>query len=386
MRLQDFLSRYPGTRVASAADNERLLEFFEAAPMRTSGFEVRYQRRPDFFRLLAHQGDRAYVVMGEEPDGSVAGVGTLSLRPGWVEGRATTVGYLGDLRVRPGRRRSHLWRRIFAELLAESARVDEVSDCEHWLTAILDGNREARRALDGRHAEAPQLVPLAAFEMRNLMARLPVPWSRWRAHPRLRVFHASAAEAPSLENFLETVNRTRPFGFREPLARRLERWQGLRLEDFVCAADDQGVVACAAPWSPAPVKQTLVSRVPGWLRGLSALTAILPGHPLRVPGAGEALRAPTLTHVCFAERLGEAERVRVFRALLERILVTLADDDWHCLSLCDFRAWGLGRGLRDFVQQTVPISLYAVVAPGRSTDSARALAASGPPAFEMAMV
>jgi len=63
-----------------------------------------------------------------------------------------------------------------------------------------------------------------------------------------------------------------------------------------------------------------------------------------------------------------------------------SEQDWHCLSLCDFRAWGLGRGLRDFVQQTVPITLYSVVPPDRPTAPAEQLRASGPPGFEMALV
>lgn len=385
MRLDDLLSRHPGVRRAGPADNPRLLDFFEAAPMRTTGFDVRYRRRPDFFRLLRLQGDRAHVVVGEEPDGTLAGVGTLSLRPGFVHGRPTTVGYLGDLRVRPGRVRSALWRRVFAEILAHAHEIEELADCEHWITAILDDNTSARRALDRRRPGAPRLVTLARFAMRNLVARLPLPRRRARTRP-WRVFRATPADAPALAAFLDAVNRGRPLGFRDGLEERLSRWEGLVIGDFVCASDAAGLVACVAPWSAAPVKQTQVSRVPAGLRALGALAALVPGRPVRVPRSGEPLRAPTLTHLAFADRLGAADRVAVFRALLDRVFERRRVEAWHCVSLCDFEAWGLGRGLSDFVQHAVPITLYAVVPPGRSTAPAEALRTTGPPAFEMALV
>jgi hypothetical protein len=59
--------------------------------------------------------------------------------------------------------------------------------------------------------------------------------------------------------------------------------------------------------------------------------------------------------------------------------------DWHCVALCDFRQWDLGRALRGFVQEEVPITIYAVIPPG--VDAAhRPFDTSAPPAFEMAIV
>ena len=44
--------------MATAADNERLLAFYDRRPMDTAAFQVFYQRAPDFFRLLRYQADR----------------------------------------------------------------------------------------------------------------------------------------------------------------------------------------------------------------------------------------------------------------------------------------------------------------------------------------
>ena len=380
MRLADLLARH-SARLAGPADNEALLDFLEHAPMSAEGMQIRYRRRPDFFRLLAHRGDRAHVVVAEDGRGRIRGMATVSLRPAWMKGQLTTVGYLGDLRVSFDRGVRRRWRAVFADMVHEALRIEELADCTHWLTAILDGNGAARRALARRDPRAPVLAPVAPFTMRNLVCRWP--WPRRRSSDRaLVVRRACANDRDRLATFFETENRRLDFGFHGELERRLARWAGLRLEDFLYVEDAQGIAACVAPWCPAPVKQTMVAGVPTALRWLGRAAAMWPGRPIRVPEPGEPLRTPYLTHLTFAPRLGDAARLTAFRGLLDRIWEERTQADWHALALCDFAQWGLGRVLDDFVQQTVPITVYALQPAAAAGPSAPVAA---PPAFEMAM-
>lgn len=383
MRLADFVARLPTARLATEADNARILDFFERAPMHTTGFAVQYRRRPDFFRLLRYQGERAFVIVSDDGNGGVRGVGTLSLRPGWIDGQPTTVGYLGDLRVKLDRVLSARWRQWFGELIAKAGDIEELADCTHWLTTVLDDNRLARRALGSPRAGLPSLVRLAPFTMRNLLMRLP--WAV-RRKSRWHIVSAGPGDRAMLGEFFECENRRLPFGFRGEHERRLGCWPGLSISDFVYAADDRGVVACVAPWSPAPAKQTVVSRLPLPLRVVGRVAGWLPHPPIRCPEPGEPLRMPYLTHLVFAERLDAAARRSAFRAMLDHLFDQWRNADWHCVALCDFQAWGLGAALRGFVQQTVPISVYAVMPPASGPSRTGALPMSGPPAFEMAMV
>lgn len=387
MKLAELVARVPTVRLAGAADNERILDFFEREPMRTTGFAVQYRRRPDFFALLRCQGDRAHVLVSEDRAGRIQGVGTLSLRPAWIDGEPTTVGTFGDLRVRLDRDLAAQWRRLFGGLVAQAAEIDELADCAHWLTVVLDDNLPARRALAGARGGLPRVERLAPFTMRNLLLRLP---RRRRRDPRWRVAPAGASDRAALEAFFEEENRRLPFGFRGELERRLRCWPRLRLADFALGRDDGGIVACVAPWSPLEAKQTVVSRLPPALRALGKASSWLPVPPLRVPAAGEPVRALYLTHLVFAQRLDAAARRSVFRALLDHLFDGWEDPDWHCVALCDFAAWDLGAELRGFVQQTVPISVYAV-SPDANGDGATArngapAMSAVPPAFEMAMV
>ena len=237
-------------------------------------------------------------------------VGTVSLRPGWADGRPTTLGYLGDLRIAFDRVVSRMWRKLFAEIVTRAPEIEELADCTHWFTAVIDENRAALAALTPaaslppgrRRSSQPVLVPIGPFTMRNLIMRLPVagrsqPGGAWE------LGEARAQDLPALTAFFEQENQRMPLGFRGELARRLSRWDGLSISDFVYAADDQGLLACVAPWSPGAAKQTVVSRVPATFRLLGRAARLLPSPPVRVPESGEPLRLLYLTHLTFAARL-----------------------------------------------------------------------------------
>jgi len=395
MTITDLLARYPTARLATPADNTAILDLFERTPMQTSAFAVQYRRRPDFFRLLRYQSDRSFVLIGQNDDGTVGSVGTVSLRPGWVHGQPTTVGYLGDLRIVLDRMVSRAWRQLFTDLVMRAREIEELADCTHWFTVVMDGNHVARAALgtgrrsrsSGRRAarpEAPAFVPIGPFTMRNLIMRLPLAgWSR--ADERWSVRDARADDRAALTTFFEEENRCLPLGFRGELARRMSCWDHLSITDFIYAADDHGIVGCVAPWSAGLAKQTVVSRIPAAIRLLGRGARLLPAPPVRVPEPGEPLRTSYLTHLTFASRLGADARRDVFRAMLHRVFDRARVADWHCVALCDFNAWNLGRALNGFIQQTVPITVYAVVPPGNAA-AFTAMEDAHPPAFEMAMV
>ena len=383
MRLAELVGRYPHARLATPADNERILAFFERTPMHASRVDVQYRRRPDFFRLLRYRSDRAFVMLTEDDAGAVRSVATASLRPGWVDGQPTTVGYLGDLRVTLDRVFSRAWRRLFADLVTRAPEIEELSDCTHWLTTVIDGNDAALAALKNeRDSDQPSLVPIGPFTMRNLIMRWPVV-GRARPSGPWHIGDAREADRAALTTFFEEENRRVAFGFRGELARRMSCWDGLSTSDFVYAADDRGLIACVAPWSPSAAKQTVVSRVPVAFRLIGQGARVLSSPPLRVPEPGEPLRTPYLTHLTFASRLSSEARAQIFRMMLDRLFDRWRGADWHCVALCDFEAWNLGRALRGFVQHTVPITVYAVVSPRQRISMTPPV---GPPAFEMAMV
>lgn len=397
MRLREWLKQYPGVRLADEGDSGAIRAFFEAAPMKVPAFDIRYERAPGFFDLLRCHGERFFVFLGEDEAGRVTGTGTLVLRPGWEGGRPATFGILGDLRVAFSRRNSRLWRDLYARLLRERGDIDELADVDRFYTVILDGNRQALAAYDRLGPDGARLRALAPFVMRNVIARLP--WARLpREAAAFRVAPATDSQWPELESLFLTVQRSLPFGYREALADRLRRWQGLERDHFLCAYRGRELAAFTALWSPQRVKRTWVSRLPRALAWMERATRPFPALGIRLPRAGETLHAPMLTQLTFAPGLDGDERRHAFLALLHHAFDLKARSPWHCISVCDFEAWTLAADLRGFLREDVPITVYEVEMPqtgkpvsaadGSRAETAGAAAAAGAGicGFEMGLV
>ncbi len=355
------VSSFPGCRLATRADNERLVRFYDRQAMGTSAFEVTYQRAPDFFRLLDHHADESLVFIHEGKGGELDGIATLSLRPGYVGGEPAMVGYLADLRVLPDRQVLRLWRGLYGEIVRAAA----ARGC-HFITAMMEDNTLARSALVSGKRGGPVYAPCGAFAMKNLLAKWP-----WARPPRdVTVTRATMAERNELLTFFEVRQRRRPFGFRDELQRRLERWAGLELGTFLLARRGGELVGCVAPWSPAAAKRTVVSRLPGYLGAMGKL------FPRRLPRAGEPLRILYLS--CF-----EAAEPHAARALVHAAYAVARRDGYHAAALADFDAAPLGPALRGFVSQDVRIALYTVHPPGAAPPPSPS--GSIAPGFELAL-
>ncbi|MBC7894927.1 MAG: hypothetical protein H7066_05920, partial [Cytophagaceae bacterium] len=313
MRLDDFVARYPGIRLAEPGDNARILDFFDRSPMETRATDVQYRRSPDFFKLLRFQAERAHVFLAIDASEEVHAVGTATLRPGWAHGKPITIGYLGDLRIGFDRKVIAHWRTFYGGLMAGAREIEELADCGCWFTAILDDNALARRSLARGRTGAPVYVPLAPFTMRNVVARLPLGRRTLRGGWNVRT--ARPGDANRIDAFFEGENARLSLGFRGEFSRRLRQWDGLAITDFVIAESGDAIMACMAPWSPSAAKHTIVRHIPRTLRMLG----VIPGRRIRIPSAGEPLRMAYLTHLTFGSGVTAAARGDVFRSMLDHV-------------------------------------------------------------------
>ncbi len=346
---------------------------------------LRYERSPDFFRFLEFQSDDHAVFLGETESGELKAVATVSVRAGFIGGRETRVGYLGDLRVAFDRRLLRSWRGFYAELLARS---EELLGCRELLTAVIDDNARARAALAENRREDFTYAPLARYRMVNLVARTPLAWRR-TARPTRRgsrdpveIARASASDLAELEAFLLAQNTNRAFGLaRGELARRLRAWPGLEPRSFLLARAGGKIVGCFGAWSPSPAKRIVVEKMPARLRALARAVA-LTGRPAPVPG--RELKIAYLTMLEIARERTLDERRRIFRLLLDAGYREGAFIGSHLVAFADFESSTLRPALAGYLTQTTPMTLFRVLAAGRPAEPA----ALGelPPAFEMALV
>jgi hypothetical protein len=427
MRLSDVLAKYPAFRVATVADNDRILEFFGRVAMDLSSLVLRYDRSPDFFALLRQQAEKAIVLVADGPEGRIAALGTICLRRVYVGGEPVQAGYLSDLRVGPelARRARLQWRKAYAEILEKAPDIEELEGCRYFYSAVLDQNRAAVQALTKPDAEI-YYRELARYRSVHLFTRLP--WrGRTGAGRRAEkargatagkagfargalsidgyaVRRATGADLPRLREFLHRQNRERLFGHvfgrgggsgeassdrgavsYDELDRRLGSWDGLRIESFWVAEDAQGRLAgCVNPWTSHSARRMMAQRVPAYLGLLGRAMPLLGKSAI---GAGRALDLLYLSHLELESSLPIEERRWIFRALLEQVFRLPEARRAHLVSFLDWDDESLKPALgRDFLFTEVPATFFQVVHRNRELDWKGLTTRPGrPPAFEISI-
>ena len=175
--LRDLLAGQARVRLATPEDNDQILAFFQHMTMKVRGLALRYDRSPNYFAHLQHQGRRQVVVLFFYADGALGGVAALGLNPVFVAGQVQWAGYFSDLRIGPalGRILGRHWAEFFAQCLRHLQTLAEPDACRFLYFAVLDQNQGALRSI-ARNRTPMTARALIKYESVNLLARVPLLW------------------------------------------------------------------------------------------------------------------------------------------------------------------------------------------------------------------
>lgn len=258
------------------------------------GISLSFRREPSYFLATEVQGATASVLVARDPaSGACVGVGTRALRPGFLNGRETTIGYLSDLRLDPRHRGGNLLARGYAEL----RRLHEDGRASLYFSVIAEENAPALDVLTSGRAGLPSYHDLGRLlsPAINLGRRRPEPRTPWTIE---------AGTPARLDEIVECLNRNMrrrqfapsfhasQFGPAREAWRDWPRLRDLRLEQLRVAVREDRVIGVVAHWDQRDFKQTVVTRYQGRMRLLEPwinLAAPLLGLG-RLPAPGEPLR------------------------------------------------------------------------------------------------
>ena len=249
------------------------------------------EREPCAHHAAAIEGDRHHTVVAvEEQTGELVGMGSRAVRNVWVNGRVARLGYLGQLRLRPGRRQSlRVAPAAYAAL--EATRLPD--ELPFDLTSILADNLPARRMLESPRHGLPVYRPWAEF--------VTVLISPGRARrPTLGVVQGTDELVPDIARCLQRNLRRYQFAplWSEEDLRSTERTRDLNPADFLVRMDGDRVTACLARWDQRRFKQVVVRGYRPALRRLRPWAnlglAATGRRPL--PAAGSTLNLAYLSH------------------------------------------------------------------------------------------
>ncbi len=234
--------------IATPESARELAEFYKTFPMRGL-VEMKVDRGHDFFGPYAVQSDKHLTYMLRQ-DNQIEGIASFVVRDVLVGGKPTPVAFGRDLRISSNRKVILEWSNHFLPVMEE---VQKTLQAEHFFSVLSMNDIQALNTFvrpRNTKRPLPRYYLFRRFNIVSVHGRLP--WAR-NPLPNLRIRHGSPAHLDALvyyisqksqDHELATVWDTHTF------QEKLERWKGLRLEDFLIAFDAQdNIVGCMAPWS-----------------------------------------------------------------------------------------------------------------------------------------
>jgi|TARA_B110001454_G_C12720688_1_gene434558 hypothetical protein len=382
MKFSDFLKNYPEVKVANEKDSDRILDFFDKTSMKGDGLVISYERKPDFFKFLKYSSPK-FIVFYAEKDDEIMCVATIIFRPGKVNGKNTHVGYLGDLRVTFDKRLALLWRRFYGDLLAHMNTFDDFYNCNYLLTAIIDENKRAVKALVNNPKLSCDYIKKSSYEMVNILMKIPFLGSKIRKD--IIISRGTNENKESLRLFLEAENEHKNFGFcfndfHNELEYRLENWDDLSMDNFIIIESKGEIIATTALWSPSKAKKIIVEQIPSNQKFLLNLLSVV----TKVPKEKQELSVLYLTFLTLSEKLTQEMREEVFHDLVAYIYKNKLSKDYHLLAYTEYpNQFPLKKGLNGFIHFETPMTLYQVLDKNFLEFD---LDSGFPPGFEMSLV
>ncbi|HMC65974.1 MAG TPA: hypothetical protein VKI65_13630 [Gemmataceae bacterium] len=315
------MSRYR-FELATPADDADLRAILAATPM-PGPISVTFRREPSYFEAAVVEGGfRQVVACRDTSSRRLVGFGARAIREVFVNGRATSIGYLSSLRLLEPHRNQGLVARGYAFF----RRLHTDNRTPLYLTTIAAGNARALAILTAGRAGLPAYHYSGDYQT----AAIAMPAGKRRplrsaaGGKDLEIRLAKREDLAALMGFLQDVGPRRQFFpcyTAEDFFTEHGTFRGLHPQDILLAYKHGRLVGTLAGWDQQSFRQTVVEGYQGVLRCLRPVYncwARLRRHP-RLSATGESIRYVMAALLAVAD-----DNPAVFRALLEALLGRVA--------------------------------------------------------------
>jgi hypothetical protein len=354
MNIEKFLESYPHIRLASTNDNQMILDFYHESNMDTDHSKIVYKRGNDFFAFLNERSDHSLTFLLLDENEKLWGIGVASFRKGYINGQLTTVGYLGDLRVKLNRKLIREWRQMYADFIKFSPQIPEVNYCQHFQTVLINSNKASKNNLAETKIPHLHYERQAVYSMLNIFGYLHAPW-------RNKVYTIKRASEKDLKAIIELYNQdnNRPFAhdWTNEINHRLKSWSHFKIDNYVLVYQDNKLVATTCSWNAKKNKQIIISKIPLMLKLLSPILSHLPFVKIKpLPVENEPLDILYLNRFAFSSELRQKDK----KSILAETIQFFFESPENLIAYADFHTESYLKNNSFYFKEALDMGFYTV--------------------------
>lgn len=354
LTLADFFANYPHITLASPDDNNDILDFYHRQSLSSAESEIIYARGNDFFSFLKERSDSFLVIIMRDDKNVMQGMGVLSFRPGHIDGKAVTVGYLGDLRIKMNRNLVREWRLMYANLMRLSPQMKEMHHCVHYQTVLIDENTMSKNNLAATKIPNLHYHRLTSYRMVNIIGH--VKKNKYVFHFRF----ATSFDKNLIADFLSSAVKKSLFAHDWTLEfeRRLKTWNNFDITNYLLCFDQKGnLLAVTSLWSPVETKQIHLTKIPSTLKYLHKILQVVPFVEVKkLPRPNAPLDILYVNQIVFEDNLIDSEK----KMITNEIMHFSFKKNFHVLAYADFENENYLDGTKKLFMQKMQMALFSV--------------------------
>ncbi|PKN52686.1 MAG: hypothetical protein CVU55_05500 [Deltaproteobacteria bacterium HGW-Deltaproteobacteria-13] len=370
MKIQEFIDNL-GCTIATKEDNQTVLDFYHSLVMQGGKFNIKFVKGPDYFTFMEYESRIHYVLYFKNSEGRLEVMGSLSVRPCYIDGKVEYVGHFSDLRAIPKKERktNFDWKQFSLAILAKYREIEELKGCRYILGSYIMANRKAVTAFKERSPFG--ISEISRYRMVSIIGRKPLKLLGKKSHknPGMKVTVATGQDKDTndLKEFLDSQNKKRMLGYvfageHDELARRFKDWDDFSIKSFYIARDEKGkVIGCFALWNPTRGRKIVIDKFP---KALGTAVNIVKLVGRKAPKQGAELEILYLTTLELSHALTADQKKYVFNEMLDSLYKSKINKKYHMIAFCDYDRQNISEGMdKDYILQKTPTHLYQMVHP-----------------------
>lgn len=354
LTLKDFFADYPHISLATEKDNQDILDFYHQRSLTSKESDIIYERGNDFFAFLKERSPSSLVLIMRDDNGVMQGMGVLSFRSGFIDSKPTTIGYLGDLRVKLNRKLIREWRLMYANLMRLSPAMKETFNCCYYQTVLIDENVESQNNLAETKIKNLHYHRLTRYKMVNIIGRLKL--TGFAHHLRW----ATQLDKNLIADFLRNKSPKSLFAhdWDQEFERRFATWENFDISHYLLVFNQSGnLTALTSVWNPIKTKQIKLTNIPMSLKFFHKILRLLPFIEVKkLPKENSTIDIMYVNQITFDDKLSVDNK----KTIANEIMHFSFKKNFHMLAYADFENENYLEETRTLFMQKMPMALYSV--------------------------